>query len=372
MIGISDGRTRWRSLRAKLVYVLLLSGSIEGALGAEHSDSDRIGQSVQLEFALERESFEAREPVIARVTLTNHGTEPLELRVRSDGAPYAISVMSRIADEPFIANSLWLRRVGPKFHGITLSSGETTTGEVLVLMGHEAGFVFPKPGVYQVKCRWSPENGYPRIETDVVTVSVSRSSPINVSFLRRLDAFASEFFGRVRPTAALLDDADYKMESAILLLSRVISQTRPRWIEPENGRQTALIKELRTLLREHGDSYYAGYIARYLGLVHVKSFEHDLSVAGEPSLTHPPDHPHYLAALEYLTFAESRPLWPRAAATYDRCILHVMGQEWSAVEDCIEKLRSEFAHNNGPLRAQELASQYERFKKKLARRAKPR
>jgi hypothetical protein len=163
------------------------------------------------------------------------------------------------------------------------------------------------------------------------------------------------------------------------VLKRAIKRTKPLLLNPERNpadkKEVELLESLAALLERHPDSAYSGYIARYLGLVHLATFEHEGSVIGHETwdTARCRAHPDYPKALQYLTVAKDADLWARTTALENLAFLHTCAQEWDKVTECLTALRTEYADVGGTGIADRLDEQMTRFRAKLeARRARER
>ena len=357
------------------------------ASAKEPSDRTPFPHPVALEVTLSRTEFEVREPVTARVTLTNLGDKPFRLPIRDDGAPYGVGLQVFRDDSSYTKHGLWLKRNGPKPREFELAGGESTAGDILVLLDHGKEYVFSEPGRYQIRWRWSPGAGFAKVYSDELRVTVVRSSRENEDFLDQLELIAVRY--HVGETAETLDLNAPEGEAAlrregVLLISKIISQQKPHLVDPERGpadkREAKLVEALTDLLNHQPDSSYSGYVARFLGLVHIKTFEHVFShgrleswnwknlsdelqgVRNRASVARE-------TALKYLTMASRSDLWPRTTSLYELGRLHVMSEDWEKVRQCAGKLRESCGAANGAEIADELERMAARYRSKLQRRS---
>jgi len=336
---------------------------------------------VALEVNLERSTLEAREPVIAQVMLTNLGDEPLRLPVRDDGTPLRIALDVSNGDSTYSTHSLWLTRNGPHPKEVEVLPGKSTSGDVLVLLDFGVKYVFASPGAYRLRWHFYAAPGCPKIYTDEVRVSVLPSSRVNEECLARLQLIGLRY--HVGDDADTLDLNAPEAESAlnregILLLAKIISRTKPHLITPGDRAENALVDSLQEVLERYPDSAYSGYIARYLGLVHLKTLEHAGSLeeatawreTGKPPTFDAKafkEKPAYQKALKYLTQAAKADLWPATTAQYHLGWLHLMARDWEKAEECCGILRKDYAASNGLHHADELRRQLHDFRAKVER-----
>ena len=115
---------------------------------------------------------------------------------------------------------------------------------------------------------------------------------------------------------------------------------------------------------------YSGYIARYLGLVYVKTLEHEGSLAGWPERD--PEraraHPAYTKGLRYLTMAKDANVWPGTTALENLVLLHLLTQEWEKAKECLRDLHTEYGDVGGTEIADRLEDQMARFRAKVGAR----
>ncbi len=367
-----------------MISTLALLATIVGmAYGQTEEPGERraFPDGAALEVSLERTTFEVREPVIARVTLTNRGDEPFRLNVRDDGAPLRVTFQVAPLNASYSNHSLWLERNGPEPKRIELAPGEFTTGDILLLLDYEKGYVFASPGCYSVRCRW-----FGKIYSDELRVTVVRSSRVNEDFLDQLELVALRY--HVGESADSLDLSAPEAKKVLdregaLLLGQIISQNKPHLVDPQRNpadkRQADLVEALTGLLDRHPDSSYSGYVARFLGLVHLKTFEHEGSYRGAGSWGETkasPDHKdvtqlcqsEYEKALRYLTIASQADLWPRTTAALHLARLHGMAEEWAEVSTFCDRLRTDYAEQNGGVLADKLENEMRKYRKRIAHR----
>lgn len=367
-----------------MIRTLVLLATIAGmAYGQTEKPAARrtVPDNVALEVSLERTTFEVREPVIAHVTLTNIGDKPFRLYICDSGAPLHVAFQVARLNASFDNHSLWLERSGPGATQVELGPGESTSGDILVLLDYGKGYVFASPGSYTVRCRV-----FGKIHSDELAVTAISSSRVNEDLLSSLEALAVRYHGGVVPDALTLSspEAEKGMDrEGSLLLGQIIRQNSPHLVDPEHNpadkREAELVEALTGLLDRHPNSSYSGYIARFLGLVHIKTFEHEISHRGAESWGETkasPDHKEvtrlcqseYNKALRYLTVASQADLWPRTTAAFHLVRLHGMAEEWDKANACLVKLRTKYAESDGVERADELERQMANYKAKLERR----
>ena len=363
-------------------------GLLATIAGMAYGQTDKPGgrravpDSVALEVSLERTTFEVREPVIAHVTLTNIGDQPFGLYICDGGAPLRVAFQVARLNASYDNHSLWLERGGPGATQVELGPGESTSGDILVLLDYGKGYVFSSPGSYTARCRW-----FGRIHSDELAVTVVRSSQVNEDFLDELELVAFRYHGGEAADTLDLSTPEAKKgldREGLLLLGQIIRQNKPHLVDPERNpadrKEAELVEALTGLLDHQPDSSYSGYVARFLGLVHIKTFEHVFShgrleswnrknlsdemqsVRNRASLARE-------TALKYLTMASQHDLWPRTTSLYELGRLHVMSEDWEKVRQCAGKLRESCGAANGAEIADELERMAARYRSKLQRRS---
>ena len=278
--------TKVNTLIAALGFpIAIVTGA--SAPAKEPNDGTPFPYPVALEVTLSRTRFEAREPVTARVTLTNLGGEPFRLSVRDNGAPYGVGLHVFRDDSSYTKHGLWLKRNGPEPREFELGGGESTGGDILVLLDFGKDYVFSDPGQYHIRWWWSPGVGFAKVYTDELRVTVVRSSQVNEDFLDQLELVAFRYHGGEAPDTLDLSTPEAKKgldREGLLLLGQIIRQNKPHLVDPERNpadrKEAELVEALTGLLDHQPDSSYSGYVARFLGLVHVKTFEHEVSPRG--------------------------------------------------------------------------------------------
>jgi hypothetical protein len=280
----------------------------------------------------------------------------------------------------YTQHALWLERKGPQPREIDLPPGESTGGEILVLLDFGKEYVFSDAREYHIRWRWSPGRGFAEVYTDDLRVAVVPSSRVNEDFLDRLELIALRYY--VGDDADTLDLSAPEAEEAldregVLLLSKIISQQKPHRVDPKRNpadtKEWELVESLTDLLDRYPDSAYSGYIARFLGLVNLETLEREASWEGwgegDPGRVRA--HPAYMKALRYLTMAKDANVWPRTTALENLVWLHGLAQEWGKTAEHLVVLREGCADIGGVAIAEKLQGQIQRFRKKVeARKAK--
>lgn len=341
-----------------------------------------LSYNVAADLVIDRTTIEAYTPVIARITLTNRDDRPLALKVRQNGAPYRLASLVARGDESFFRHHQWLRTSGPSSREISLAPGESTTGEILILFGSPpTGAPFAEPGQYRVKFGCQPDPRFAPVYTNEVRISVTRDDRDNALFLDELSEIVYSHYGWDRESVIRANGEEYI--PGIEILKRVIKVQKPHLVDPERNpedmKEAELVDALMALLVRHPNSSYAGYVARYLGLVHLKTLEHEWSLAQRGSWkeaargTDEDDVTRkvfaaYDKALRYLTMANKADIWPRAPAMQHLGWLHIMTEEWDKADACLTRLRTKYAESDGVKRADELEREMAKYKAKLARR----
>lgn len=365
-----------------LGFLTIIAGS--NYVQAEESGPLRyFPHAVKLGISFERTKFETHEPIIARVTLTNLSERAFRVELRRNGPPVSISLEVASIDQPYRSYALWLRRTGPEREEIELQPGESTVGDILVLLNYGKGkYVFPNAGTYRVRCCWLPAGGFVKVYSDEFQVKVVPSSAVNNDVLTELERIAMKYHDIQLSVLNELKPSVAKKElerEGLLVLARIVRQRKPHLVIPERypsqQREGELVKSLEDLLERHPNTSYSGYIARFLGLVYVKTFEHEISHAGGEhwGTEKMRAHPAYPKALQYLTKASETELWPRTTALINLSKLHGMAKEWNKVSQCLTALRTRYADVDGKQLADGLQREMNKFRTKVERhkRASP-
>lgn len=349
------------------------------------SNSPRYHSSVALEFSLPGDRIEASVPIVAHVTLSNCGNEPMTIRTREEGTPAGISLVRVSEDGETQKMPLWLRRSGPRTHDVTLASDEHISGEVL-LFDRVKGFPFAVQGKYGVSICWTSSDGSEKACSDQLEVDVLPPREQNTTFLMELQDLAIDYYADGAATKGRVDPAELD-EARILfgnkLLAKVIAQRRPLRGHANGAspdlRIDVLAERLEGLLSRHATSPYSAYIARFLGLLHLHTVMDRFSLERHEVLEkakHPSQwdgtacraNPSYQKARKYLTEAYDSEIWPRSTASEHLGLLYIVAQEWGKAEECLTKLRARDAERGGVQRADVLQRQMAKYKAKLASR----
>jgi hypothetical protein len=338
--------------------------------GASGLEPASLAPRAKLELLPARSELIAFEPLIVRVTLTNLGGEPLRLDVRESGAPY--DLLTRISRDgtSCTEHNQWLRRTGPKGRPAILGPGESASGDLLVVFDKRVpGVVFPDPGTYQLKVCWSSGTDSEPLCSAAIALNVADDNGVNKALLRDLERVAIDYYG-YDPQVVERLPADQRV-AGVQLLARIIDQQRPL-SRPSPGsaeaqNDAALVASLADLLRQHPDSSYSGYLARYLGLIYLQDFRNTTGLRGDyqSKLT---AEPAYEESLRYLAVAEKADLWPRATATFHLAALHGLAQEWDEANARLDTLRSKYAGAGGTKLADDLAAELQEQKAQLEKR----
>lgn len=360
-----------------LAFLTIFFGS--NYVQAEGSEPQRhFPHAVALDISFDRTTFEAREPLIARVTLTNHSDSAFRLELRRNGPPIGVSLEVASIDQTYRSHALWLRRIGPEREEIELQPGDSTIRNLLVLLNHgNETYVFPSAGTYQVRCYWVPERSVAKVYSNEFQVTVVAPSTDNRDVLTELEHIALQYHGL--NTAAFNEmrasDAKKALErEGLLLLARIVRQQKPHLVIPERDpsqqKEAELVESLKDLLDRHRDSSYSGYIARFLGLVYVKTFKHEVSHAGGKhwDADKMRAQPTHQKALQYLTMASEAELWPKSTAFVSLAQLHGLAKEWDKASECLDSLRTQCKNVNGVEIADKLESELKRFRAKTQHR----
>lgn len=340
-----------------------------------------LPQDIDVELVVDREKIETYDPLIARITLTNRDNKQLKLKVRQDGAPRLVASLVARTDGPFERHHQWLRTSGPSSREISLAPGESTTGEILILFGGPpTGFPFAEPGQYWVKFGCQPDRHFAPVYTNVVEVMVSPDDRGNAAFLDKLSELVYSHYGWDPESVVRNNGEDYI--PGMEILKKITKVQNPHLVDPERSpadkREAALVHALADLLDRHPDSSYSGYIARFLGLVHIKTFEHVVSHGHlerwtQENLTEELQVVYDRAArarekaLRYLTMAAEHDLWPRTTAYFELARLYGMSEQWDKVQECTAKLRT-IGASNGIEIADRVEREITQYRQKLERR----
>lgn len=338
--------------------------------------ADEAQVDVDIVVAVDSAKVVDHSPIIAHVTLTNIGETPIPVNVCKDGLPYALAVMIAPGGEPFARHDQWLTRPGPEFAELMLEPLEQTTGDLLIWT---TGILFSNIGDdYRLKVVWSSNVERLRFESNMIDVSVVTESEENEQLLQGLDVVACRYYG-YDPTAVIHLPVDAHIAQQDIL-KRMFNQQAPHLVDPtrrpEDKKKAKMIEELHDLLEQYPDSSYSAYIARYLGLVHLNTLEHEYSLAGakawretgkdiEWNASKFRGDPEYQQALRYLTMADNAGIWPRTCAQRNLAWLHGLAREWDKFEACCDRLRTEYADLNGAELASQLEKTMQRFKKRI-------
>lgn len=190
---------------------------------------------VGIDVSLDRETFEVREPVVAQVTLANRGPSPLSLQVGPDRAPVPVSLELARGNADWTHHSLWLRNLPPQGRPIELQPGESTHGEVLVLLDYDDGYVFTTPGRYKVRWVCYIDEGRLKLYSREHSVTVLPASRAKSDFISAGEAVAAEYYGGRQATEVELRRAEIREEVerfGARVLGYVISEQKPHLVEP--------------------------------------------------------------------------------------------------------------------------------------------
>jgi len=347
---------------------------------AEEAEPQRpFPHAVALDCSFDRMRFETRKPIIARITLTNQGGSAFRLKVRRDGPPADIGLDVAPIDQTYNSHALLLKRSGPGTEEIELQPGASTVGDLLVLLDYgERRYVFPSTGIYRVRCYWAPGGEFAKVYSDEFQVTVEPSSAVDSDVLAEIERIAMKYHGLEASVLDELKPSDARKgleQEGLLVLARIIRQDTPHLVIPEmypsHRREADLVRSLEDLLARYPDSSYSGYIARFLGLVYVKTLGHEVSHAGGEhwNTEKMRAHPAYPKAFEYLKKSSDAELWPRTTAVANLGRLHVMAKEWDKAEECLTKMRTKYGTIGGATQADTLKREMDRFRAKVERRS---
>jgi len=364
-----------------LFFTISTMGIISMALAEPEKKLSLRQQHIDLSLTVSQDTIIAFAPVIARISLTNRSDLPFALDVRKDGAPYALMFLSAQDGEDTFRHDQWICRSGPEKRKVVLAPGESTLGDVLIFFGPPTGFSFGDPGVYSVQVAFQPGQNQPSVYTNEVVLNVVENDLENRVFIEELTELAYQYFGYDREI--FRRNNGERILAGYRLMQEILKVQGPHLVDPERNpkdvKEAELVDALSRLLAHYPNSSYSGYIARYLGLVHTKTFEHEISHRGAGSWGETkasPNHKEvtqlcqseYEKALRYLTVASQTDLWPRTTASFHLARLHGMAEEWDEFSAVCNKLRKDHAESNGVQHADELERQMTKYKAKLARR----
>lgn len=364
----------------KIAVPAMVLGFCRVALGQPATEAEQSTLPIlALEVALPSDTFEVREPIVPHVTLANQGAAPVTIKVAPDGAPLGTALEVLEPDGQWTHHSLLLRKLPPQGRAIDLQAGQSTGGEVFALADYESGYVFTTSGQYKVRWVSYLRNGHEKLYSEELLVTILAASRANSLFLSALELgpAARYYGGGQRPTDAELTRPEIMAELeryGARLIGYVVSQQSPHLVEPQRSaddqREAVLVEGLARLLDEHPDSLYVGYIARFLGLVHLKTLEHEGSLEGwgERDRERVRAHPAYAKALRYLTMARDAEVWPRTAALENLAFLHLVAQEWDKASEHVRALREGCADIGGVEIADKLDLEINRFRTKMEAR----
>jgi len=324
------------------------------------------------------------DPLIVRLAFTNQDSNPLTVETRRDGAPYILASLVARGDGPFERHDQWLMRNSPEYRDkdlrITLQKGESTSGEFLILFGGPpTGLPFADAGRYRVRIACQPDRHFAPTYSNELIVTVVPGTGANDAFLRDLDALTFEYHGYDRE--AMLRNVGRGYHVGVDLLRHIIRQDRPHFVAPDENpqdrKEAELVTSLAELLERHPNSAYSGYIARFLGLVYVKTFEHELSVAEAKAWRETGNHPvrttesmivqpAYQNALRYLSMAQQADLWPRTTAALHLGRLYLMSEQWEKADAIASELRAKYVRSNGAAAGEELVRDLTAYRADLA------
>lgn len=386
--------------RRMLVTLVLYTSTIQPGFGqtGNRTNTSPFPHRVALGITFDRSTFEVHEPVIGRFTLTNLSHRSFRVDARYDGAPYSVGLEVSQNGGAFESQGIWLNRLGPQpaKEDTELRPGESVAGESLVFLDYGSrSYVFPNPGRYTVRWRWWPGPGFTKVYSNELQVNLRAPSQRNEDCLGALELLGIRYhMGQMEVPVdeiqlrVALDSPEgeeaLKYEGLRLLAKLARQQKAHLIIDPESHakdlREAALVEALEELLEQYPDTAYAGYIARYLGLVHIKTFEHVVShCQGLESWTQKDLTPEQQAerdraaiarekALRYLTIAAQYDLWPRTTTTLQLGRLYTMSEQWDKVEECVAKLRTMEEASNGLEVAATIEAEARRYREKLERR----
>ena len=307
------------------------------------------------------------EPAIVRVSLTNVSREPLSLRIREGGLPHNVLVTVSSNWGQF-KHDQWLQSKEPRNSDTVLGPGESTTGEMLIFFGVPTGFAFSDLANYQIEIAWAHASGI-EVSADPLTARVFPGDEQTHALIEELSEFTYDYSGYERDSIRKAHGDEFLVASRIL--AQIVRQDTPLGFEAnDTEKNTRLVNKLRELLEKYPDAVYAGYIARYLGLVEIKSFEREISLAGFDERFAPPAerraHPAYVAALKLLTDAAKAEVWPRTVAPAQLARLHAMAHEWDKADEVISSLRTAYGNSGGNREADRLVSEVEMYRRKVS------
>ncbi len=374
-----------------VVYVTIIVTIAQGQPGTVNpwrAQSDSLPppeHRIEVLVRASAKNMSAYEPLLVNVTLSNRDILPLTIDVRDDGLPHRAASLVTQPDGIVVRMHQWLTHseTSPARHEVVLAPGESTTGELLILRGgYPTGVAFPEPGIYTVQCACQPDGRFAPVLSNEAKVFVEPISDTDRAFFTELRALSISYLG-VNMDYLIETEGETirEYEFGFDLLKRVIRQTKPLRIDPEgdayNRKQAALVETLTDLLKRFPDTAYAGYLARYVGLVHIETFERvashgQLERWTQENLTEELQAVYDRAAkaretaLRYLTTAAGQDLWPRTAAYFQLGRLYGLSEQWDKVHGCAVKIRRIDVSNASEL-ADRLESDVNGYRAKLER-----
>lgn len=341
--------------------------------------------AVELRITTETKEISRLGPLLVRVAFVNKGESPITIETRESGAPLALASLVATGTRAFERHDQWLMRSSPEHRDrraySTLLPGDSAAGSFLIFLGNDAsGAQFANAGSYRIRLECQPDASYAPIYSNEITLRVSTEDGGSEALLDALGELAVMYYSYDRET--LKRNGMTISQAGMEIIKHVVSQDQPLLVAPEerpqDQREADLVESLEIVLRRHPDSPYSGYLARFLGLVQFKTFEHEISIADWKILTETGErperttqtlvmHPAYEKARRYLTVAKDADLWPRTTAAEHLGRLYVMSQEWDKAEDVVAQLKAQFASPSGEGPGVRLEREMADFKEKLSR-----
>lgn len=339
---------------------------------------------VGIQISVGSRTVPAGAPARVQVSFSNVGTSPLELLVDEGGAPMRAHPAIAYEHGDFEAEDQgWIRFSG-KGQRVRLDPGGSASGETLVFVSrHPPGLAFQRPGRYRLKLKYvDPQYGL-AVESNVVELEARGHGDDVTQSLRTLRDAAHAYYDISREVADTrpADEPGREVDLlAEILMCKGVGN--PPDDASDRQRRDALLSELRVFVDRFPESPYAGYAARYLGMVYLKEFEHNVSLSEAKSRQETGLRPtrdpealrslsEYRLAVQYLEKASDKELWPRDAATYHLGLAFVMAEQWDDVTRVKSRLRQLGEGSGGPLAADRLEDQEQDYRERLERRRHP-
>jgi len=309
-------------------------------------------------------------PAILKVTVVNRGQSTIEVNVCDDGAPAELRSMVGSAGGDLDARAEHMLRFDRNRHKISLEPGSAVSGEVLIVFGPPGGFAFESSGTYRVRLAHQPDPRLKSVESNDVLIEVKDLGLDNRAFLEELTDISVEYFGY--DMGARSEEKLRPLLSAAQLLRKILSSHWPDRVKEDAStyekRRAELKASLSELIERYPDESYTPYIAQYLGLIELDTFEYLGSVGNFDergvTLAERIEHENYKGALRYLTIASDSNCWPRILGPSALARLFTLAHQWEESKDMAHRLRSEFGDIGGSRAADRASAMTDRYRAK--------